>query len=369
MTKAKREDRQLHFTPRSVAALESGSKPVEWRDAPDPERPKEKWTRGLVLRVEVSGRMTWVCRYSFNGQDRRFTLGTFPAKTIGAARRGALEITGQTQGKHGTDPMAERTKAREGGTVAVAVQSWLADKKLGPAARWKGGLTGGTSRSFMGHIRALKAKEGTKRLTELTPKDVEAFVSKPETPATRNRRLTAFRLFVKWARRKQLMESDPSAQLPKEREAERRRVLSDDELKALIVGFDATRYGRAVRMLALTGLRRGEVLGCRWAWIDTKAGVMEIPSAHEKTGAARGEARRVALSAAAVALLAEQREQHLRHGRSAFVFGTPAGRPHPDCLKPILYALKRRRPNGQPASTAQAGEAAPEAAPRRPHGS
>lgn len=36
----------------------------------------------------------------------------------------------------------------------------------------------------------------------------------------------------------------------------RTRVLTDDEIRILIRKFDETRYGRAVRLLFLTGLRR-----------------------------------------------------------------------------------------------------------------
>ena len=43
------------------------------------------------------------------------------------------------------------------------------------------------------------------------------------------------------------------------------RVLSDDEIRILIRKFDETRYGRAVRLLFLTGLRRDEVLGMKWS--------------------------------------------------------------------------------------------------------
>ena len=62
------------------------------------------------------------------------------------------------------------------------------------------------------------------------------------------------------------METDPTRidDLKKEDEHEPKRVLSDDELCGLLRGFEKTRYGRAVRLLALTGLRREEVLGACW---------------------------------------------------------------------------------------------------------
>jgi integrase len=96
------------------------------------------------------------------------------------------------------------------------------------------------------------------------------------------------------------VDADPSAGLGKEREQERTRTLSDDELRALIRGFDPTRYGRAVRLLAYTGIRRDETLGAEWTWLDSEAATLTIPAAAEKTGQT-GAARRVVASPQALA--------------------------------------------------------------------
>jgi integrase len=227
--------------------------------------------------------------------------------------------------------------------VSAAVQSWLADAKLGPAARWKGGTQGGTGRSFMPHVRRFEREHGSHKLPEITAPMVERFVSHGDAAATRNRALTALRLFWSWARRKGLAASDPTAGLKKERETERTRTLTDDELRALVLGFDATRYGRAVRLLALTALRRDEALAAEWTWLDSDAGLLTLPPESEKTGRARGEPRRVALSPAAVALLAEQRRAiFAERPGSPWIFATRTGeRPHRDALKPTLAKLRR----------------------------
>jgi integrase len=68
-----------------------------------------------------------------------------------------------------------------------------------------------------------------------------------------------------WAVRQGLLEKDPTAGMPKEHETARTRVLSDEEIRTLITGFDQTRYGRALRLLFLTALRRDEVLGLELA--------------------------------------------------------------------------------------------------------
>ena len=63
----------------------------------------------------------------------------------------------------------------------------------------------------------------------------------------------------------------------------RDRVLSDDELKAVLVAtLDAETYGKFVRMLAYTGMRRGEVALMERAWID--GNIIVIPAQVAKNG-------------------------------------------------------------------------------------
>lgn len=320
----------------------------------------------LTLRVRANARR-WAVRYRLPKEPpRRLVLGDLAVLTLAQAREAARRELALVD--RGEDPLEKRRAARDaerrrlaGESTARAIATWLRDRKLGPAARWKGGLEGGSARSFLPHVRRFKRDLGQKRLADLTPRDVERFVTAPEAAATRNRALTALRVFFRWCVRKGLLEADPSAGLGKERETERARTLTNEELRALIHGFDGTRYGRGVRMLALTGLRRDEVLGARWAWLDAEAGILTIPPEAEKTGRSRGEPRRVALSPQAVALLAEQRAALFSEGiRSDFIFATSTGeRPHGDALKPTLYQLKGRRSNGRPASKHKLAKARP----------
>jgi integrase len=320
---------------------------VEWIDTEQ---------RGLVLRVR-RGRLVWFVRYVFEGQARRYRLGEHPSLGLAAARRLASVVRGRAAA--GDDPQRERRTNREearqrrlGETVHTAVASWLGDTKRGPIARWKGGASGGAARSFLPHVRRLDRELGRKLVTDIKARDVEAFVAVPEAAATRNRALTVVRTFFAWARRGGLAEGDPTDGLTKEREAVRTRVLTEDEIRILIAGFDATRYARPVRLLFLTGLRRDEVLGMQWSWVDMERGVMTLPPEAEKTGRTRAELRRVALSRHAVDLLAAQRSNLFADGiRSEFVFATTTGeRPHSDSLKPVLYRLRGRRSNGLPQS-------------------
>ena len=185
----------------------------------------------------------------------------------------------------------------------------------------------------------------------MTTKDLERFIGTAGAPATKNRCLGALRAFFGWSVRVGLLEKAPTTGIEREHETPRTRVLSDQEIRTLIRGFDETRYGRAVRLLFLTGLRRDEVLGMRWSWLDLDKEVLTIPPEADKAGGVRDEPRRAGLPPMAVKLLADQRAALFAEGVSSeFVFATSTGERPWDSLKPILYGLRGRRPSGLPAS-------------------
>jgi AcrB/AcrD/AcrF family/Phage integrase family len=86
-------------------------------------------------------------------------------------------------------------------------------------------------------------------------------------------------------------------------------------LATALVGLRDQGAANAVRLLLLTGARRGELLAARWADIDLAAGVWTKPSATTKQAALH----RVPLSTAACTLLAGMKE----HATSEWLFPTP----------------------------------------------
>ncbi len=336
---------KVRMSPAWIAGL-SANDDAEWIDTDQ---------RGLVLRVR-RGQMVWFVRYLFEGQARRYRIGEHPEIGLSGARKLASVVRGRAAA--GDDPQAERRTKREtarrrrlGETVGGALASWLKDGKQGPLGRWRGGLEGGSARASLHHLRRLDRMLGKKLLSEVTPREMEKVVTASEAPATRNRALCAFRGFLAWAIRSSLIEKDPTSGLKKEHETARTRVLTDDEIRTLITGFDPTRYGRALRLLFLTGLRRDEVLGMKWSWLDLEKGVLTIPPEADKVGRIRDEPRRAGLPPLAVTLLTEQRAALFAEGVSSeFVFATSTGGRPWDSLKPILYDLRGRRPSGKPSS-------------------
>src|SRR5215210_3565210 len=88
-------------------------------------------------------------------------------------------------------------------------------------------------------------------------------------PIAANRARAALSALFTWAMREGLVDTNPvvgtNRAVP---ERSRERVLSDEGLAAIWEACGADDYGRIVRLLILTGQRREEVGGMRWAEID-----------------------------------------------------------------------------------------------------
>jgi integrase len=62
----------------------------------------------------------------------------------------------------------------------------------------------------------------------------------------------------------------------------------------------------AIRIIALTGCRRGEVAGLRWSHVELKQGRIVLPPSAHKTGRKTNKPRMISLPAAAQAIISRQ---------------------------------------------------------------
>ena len=101
-----------------------------------------------------------------------------------------------------------------------------------------------------------------------------------------------FSLAVRWGMR----ETNPCKGIERHKEHHRRRYLSGDELGRLVAALAEhpdRQVADAIRLLLLTGARRGEVLGMRWGDIDLTAGKWsKTPSSTKQNTTPRGAAER-----------------------------------------------------------------------------
>ena len=206
--------RKYRMTPAWVTSLKPGKKPREYRDALQP---------GLVLRVEASGRKTWVCRYTFGGRERRFSIGQFPAVKLGAARAEAERKRGSAS--LGTDPQAQREKVRHGETVRTCVGVWLASAE---ARSWRPR----SRASFLSHVNIrILPMLGRLKVGEVSRANVLRMLDSLDGSASRNRCLTVTRMFFRWCQKRGLVDANSTAGIDKLPEEPRSRVLSDAEMR------------------------------------------------------------------------------------------------------------------------------------------
>jgi integrase len=106
-------------------------------------------------------------------------------------------------------------------------------------------------------------------------------------PYRANRVLALLSKFFSWRRL-----PNPCTGIEKFKEKKRNRLMSPEEFRTLL----SCKLPPALRLLALTGLRKSEVLSLRWEWIDLQRQLIQLPDS--KTGG-----RTVYLNHSAVELL------------------------------------------------------------------
>lgn len=144
-------------------------------------------------------------------------------------------------------------------------------------------------------------------------------IAQSSGPAAANRVRGSLGAFCSWAMKEGFRDDNPVSATNKATEnGPRQRLLSDDELATIWRALRDDQYGAALKLLILTGLRRGEIEGLRWSEVDLETDLVSIPAARTKNG----RPHLVPLSALARALLAAQPRD------GDLVFGTKVIRWH-----------------------------------------
>jgi integrase len=271
-------------------------KPYEIRDAGQ---------SGLVLRVQPSGRKSWVVQV--NRATRR---------TIADASRVKVE--------------AARIQASE------FLLTFDPDKERGPSPKLKDYLDGQflewmVNRSKYGKrdtarlVSALGAL-GNIKLDALTHARVDRwFIDRDVAPATKNRELAQLKSALNRAVEWDMLDTNPAQKVKavKDDAGKRVRYLDDDERKRLMKALDERNgdYLSTMTHLALsTGLRRGEVFQLDWEDINFKDARVHVCASKAKSK----RDRYIPLNATITPILKAWR---LKSGnRTGLVFRGPKGR-------------------------------------------
>jgi integrase len=256
------------------------------------------WIPGFGARVTAGGHRTFIFNYrTRDGRDRRLTIGAPPAWTTEAARREAADL--RLRVNKGEDP--QKTKAEERGapTVGDLVDRYAREHAAGKR----------TAFDIVSMASEVKREIGARKVAAVTTDDIRKLHRKITDRGARyraNRTLSIahrmFELAVEWGWR----ESNPCKKITRNREEQRERYLSADELARLNAALAAHPDQEAAnlfRLALLTGCRVGELLKADWAEFDLDAGTWVKPPTNTKTS----RTHRIPLSAPARSLLAQMK--------------------------------------------------------------
>ena len=275
--------------------------------------------RGLRLRLTPAGARTWIWGgRDQDGRARRFALGRHPNMGISEAREAAATMRTKVQ-RDGADPVAEARRKRAGiRDAAVGIGTLAALLDLYGAKAGASLKSWADCRRRIGHVFAAFL---ARPLASLRGEELQLAADAHRSAQSAAAAVRYVRPVLKWAAQRRFVTADVAALHPPATVARRDRVLSCEELAALlpVLAQSASPYARALRFMLWTLARREEVGRAHWRDVNLDAAAWTIPATKN------GLPHVVPLPRQAVAFLAAIKTADADPG--ALVFGNAAGGP------------------------------------------
>ncbi len=275
--------------------------------------------RGLRLRVTPTGARTWIWGgRDQDGRARRFVLGHHPAMGISDAREAAGTMRGKVQ-REGADPVAAKRRKRaelRDAAAGIGTLSALLDLY--------GRKAGGELKSWPESRRRIESVFAAflgKPLGSLKAEDLQLTADAHASAQSAAAAVRYIRPVLKWGAQRRYLAADVAVLHPPATVRRRDRVLSREELAALlpVLGGSVNPYARALRFMLWTLARREEVGQARWRDVNLEAGTWTIAATKN------GQPHLVPLPRQAVTFLTDIKPPDA--DPAALVFGSSTGKP------------------------------------------
>lgn len=290
----------VKLTKRTVDAANVGDKDYFiWDDA----------LPGFGLRVFASGKRSYLVQYRVAGRSRRYTIGLHGVWTAETARQEAKVLLGRIA--HGDNPAEERQLDHKALTIKELCALYIADLNagliLGKGGRPKKQTTivtdsGRIERHIIPLLGARRVKDLTKADVNKLMKDIIAGKSRISVktkklrgraivrggPGTATRTIGLLGGILTYAVDAGIIETNPTHGVKKPKYAVRTRRLSEEEYRTLgemlREAAKTEKYAMTVdiiRQIALTGCRRSEIIGLKWAEADVASSCLRLADSKE----------------------------------------------------------------------------------------
>jgi len=186
----------------------------------------------------------------------RVTLGAWPAMSTQEARRAAYELSQASA----AGVMVKKTRK-----TVEALCGYFMEVRGAKLSKQ-------TLKTYRGQLRVIVEQLGARRFEDLTKTEIRALHrSFGDRTYMANRTVQLLRAVGNVALEDELIRVNPVVRFKGRdfhREEMRNDYMEPAELQRLFVALPKTGAGDAIRLLALTGARRGEVLGMTWTQLE-----------------------------------------------------------------------------------------------------
>ena len=282
--------------------------------------------KGFGLLVMPSGIKSYFYQYrTSEGRQRRATIGKHGEWTPTEARGKAEDHREAVRA--GRDPLADKRALKEAPTVNEILDVYLASESFKDKApstqRVDKGRIERHLRPLLGrkHAHSLNSEDIKRTFNAIregnTAKDVKTRkrgrARVTGGPGTARMAIELLRLVFNWAK----VKPNPCDGVKTGSSGTRETILEDaDGYRRLFATLDRMEAERrirspvadAIRLIALTGCRRGEAASLLWRDVDLKQGRIVLPPQSHKTGRKTGKPREIVLPAEAQKIIARQTE-------------------------------------------------------------